>query len=354
MFTTCKDTHRILLKKQTLLILLLIIIFSFQSVVAQETKKEKKAIKREKKEKKKLKKINQEYVEILPQDKILIGFHGGGIDDRFVLRDNKNENYYHLASSIVPSVGLHFKYKNFPTLSFSLPINTFAKNSPFITKGFSMGLHFQPTRLIIMDMYLFQINGLKLAEVGALKLEKDSTYHGSSSFNMTMELFIVFNNAKFSYKNAYLSGEIQKKSSGSFVFGLSYSFFNQKNKEIFFNPNFRLNKSLNYKQIWGSSISSMFGYLHTFVLFKKWYIGGGFLYGPNLHFGYSQYNGVQKDHVYVNVSSSFKAKFALGYNSKHVLFKIIGHTGFYGYKPYKENAFNNYLTDFRVSFTYIL
>jgi len=357
MFTAYKDKYRLSTKKLFALIIVVLFGFGVFSSNAQETRKEKKKakklFKRDKKDARKLSKVNPDYIDLLATDKILLGMHTGGIDDRFVLRDNKNENYYHLASSIVPSVGLHFKYKRLPTISFSLPLNIFNKNSNFITKGYRFGLHFQPSRLIVLDAYFFQIKGLKLREVGVEKIEKDSTYHSSNTLNLTMEMFFLFNNAKYSYKNAFLSGEIQKKSSGSFVMGLSYSFFNQINDEHLFNPNFTLNKSINYKNNWGFSLASMFGYLHTFVINKNWYIGGGFLYGPNFHFGKAEYFGHQKDAIYANVSSSFKVKFATGYNSKHFLIKLIAHTGFYGYKPSKENAFNNYLTDFRLSGTYI-
>lgn len=329
------------------------LLFSVQTSFAQ-SKKEQKLAKQAENDAKELTKVNQEYIEILPKDKILLGFHGGGIDDRFILRDNRNENYYHLSSSIVPSVGLDFKYKRLPTFSFSLPINLFTEKDPFITKGYNMGLHFQPSRLLIMDMYFFQISGLKLQEVGKTELKPLAEFHDSKTFNLTTEMFFLFNNAKYSYKNAFLSGESQKKGAGSVVLGISFSFFNQQNSEPFFNPNFSLNKTLNYEKNWGFSLASMLGYLHTFVINEHWYLGGGLLYGPNLHFGKANYFSSQKDKVYVNFSSSFKAKFTTGYNSNHLLVKFMGHTGFYGYKPYKKNAFNNYLTDFRMSVTYII
>lgn len=353
MFIVCKYTQAKKYKKYFIFLLFFFMSFSLKTAYSQ-SKKEQKLVKQAEEDAKELEKINPAYISILPKDKILIGMHSGGIDDRFVLRDNKNENYYHLTSSIVPSVGLHFKYKRLPTFSFSLPINIFSKKSPFITKGYSMALHFQPSRLLIMDMYFFQISGLKLHKVGKTQLNPVNEFHGSNTFNITSEMFFLFNNAKYSYKNAFLSGEIQKKSAGSVVLGISFSYFNQKNSQAFFTPHFTLNKTLNYEKIWGFSLASMIGYLHTFVISEYWYFGGGLLYGPNLHFGKADYYSSQKDKIYVNMSSSIKAKFTAGYNSKHVLVKIIGHTGFYAYKPSKKNAFNNYVSDFRMSITYII
>ncbi|MGB1018074.1 MAG: DUF4421 family protein [Chitinophagales bacterium] len=343
-------------KKYKISALLICSLLFVNTIFCQKSKKEFKREKRiEKQIKNDLKannKVDSNYIELLPKDKILIGIQGGGVDNRYILRDNKNKKYYALSSSIIPSAGVHFKYKRLPTISFSLPLNLIVKNSPFVTKGYNFGLHFQPSRLLFFDMYMFQINGLKLDNINTN--DTLQTYHGSNTFNLNMEMFFVFNNAKFSYKNAYLAGEIQKKSAGSVALGISYSFFNQKNEDKLFTSNLDLYKTLNYEKIWGFSLASMLGYMHTFVISKHWYIGAGLFYGPNLHFGKKWYNSSEKDKGYFNVSSTIKAKFATGYNSKKVLVKLIAHGGFYGYKPLKKNAFNNYISDFRLSITYII
>jgi len=112
-------------------------------------------------------------------------------------------------------------------------------------------------------------------------------------------------NPNFSLKALTTQNEIQRKSSGSFIPSLEYSYFEIMNKSI-------QQDTKTLSLILGA------GYFHTFVINKKWYTGVGITPGVGMDFNYI------KQTIDSNIETNRDQNFVLhldsnlgiGYNSK--------------------------------------
>lgn len=117
-------------------------------------------------------------------------------------------------------------------------------------------------------------------------------------------------NRRFSIKALSSQTEIQRKSCGSFIPSLSYSFYRIENSDEEQPPELRqLSSTLN--------ILLNPGYFYTFVLNRRFYIGGGIT--PGIGFSYTHLNQLSADDNRVETISSvvyrLQERIGFGYNS---------------------------------------
>jgi len=128
----------------------------------------------------------------------------------------------------------------------------------------------------------------------------------------------TFKYRKYSTKAAYIQTEIQKKSAGSFLLGGFFSYFGIRGSSPFvpyelkdiYDPALLFN----YLSVYGAGVT--FGYSHTFVLWKKFYISFSLVPGIAIQ-GYEiDYEDGQEKKTGSFVAGRFLARAALGYNSE--------------------------------------
>lgn len=120
-------------------------------------------------------------------------------------------------------------------------------------------------------------------------------------------------NRRFSIKALSSQTEIQRKSCGSFIPSLSYSFYRIENSDEEQPPELRqLSSTLN--------ILLNPGYFYTFVLNRRFYIGGGIT--PGIGFSYTCLKKLSSDDNSTETISSvvyrLQERFGFGYNSRRL------------------------------------
>jgi hypothetical protein len=113
-------------------------------------------------------------------------------------------------------------------------------------------------------------------------------------------------NPKFSLKALTNQIEIQRKSSGSFIPSLEYSYFEIINKSV-------QQDTKTLSLILGA------GYFHTFVINKKWYTGVGVRPGVGMDFNHIKLtvNDISYNDRDNNFVLQLDSNLGIGYNSEH-------------------------------------
>lgn len=128
----------------------------------------------------------------------------------------------------------------------------------------------------------------------------------------------AFKYRKYSTKAAYIQTELQRKSAGSFLLGGFFSYFGIDGEsslvptelENIYDPALMFN----HLSVFGGGVT--FGYTHTFVMWKIFYISFSLVPGVALQ-GYKiDYNTGLEEKTGSFISGRFLARFALGYNSE--------------------------------------
>lgn len=129
----------------------------------------------------------------------------------------------------------------------------------------------------------------------------------------------IFNNRKFSYRAPFLQNEKQLKSAGSMVLG-SYFYRNSFTADSslvpaewdsLFSPDYRLQSA----RTLNSGVS--FGYTHTFVIWKNFYINLSLMPGLSVFSVDAKNEDGQSVDIETKLSLRNQARFALGYNRRH-------------------------------------
>lgn len=128
----------------------------------------------------------------------------------------------------------------------------------------------------------------------------------------------AFKHRKYSTKAAFIQTEIQRKSAGSFLLGGFFSYFGIEGDSSFVPYELKeiYNAALlfNHVSVYGGGIT--FGYTHTFVMWKKFYISFSLVPGVSVQGYQIAYDDGQEKKTGSFVAGRFLARFALGYNSE--------------------------------------
>ncbi len=194
------------------------------------------------------------------------------------------------------------------------------------TKGSSFGLNLN---------FKHWVQELKYGKVTGFYLENSPDYvtpwiEGTTPFIQFPELKVTSVrgatsykfNSNFSLKAISTQTEIQVKSTGSFIPGLIYSYFIIDNKSSASNQS-SSQRSNNYE------ILANFGYYHTFVLNKSWYIALGV--SPSIGYNYTDLlTRLPDDYIHTNSCTAIyriNGKSGLGFNSERFFggFEIVAY-----------------------------
>lgn len=101
------------------------------------------------------------------------------------------------------------------------------------------------------------------------------------ALNIGVSSYYIVNHRRFSYQNSFSFVEHQKKSAGSLLIGLYYSYFNADGNSTLIAPPFRGSfDTLSYiRNGHTNNFGFNLGYIYTLVFFKKFYVTGSLVQG---------------------------------------------------------------------------
>lgn len=158
-------------------------------------------------------------------------------------------------------------------------------------------------------------------------LHRIVTNPGMSQQSIGGSILLFTNYRKFSYKSTYSQTEFQKKSAGTWAFGLNFHYLNIFSGTCLIDDSVKqyVDSASYFKTITSFNAGVLGGYFHTFTL-HRWFTTISLLGGFDGKTGYHILeNNVQiKDTV--NASGHLQIRFGFGYNSNRVYFgfNIIG------------------------------
>lgn len=132
-----------------------------------------------------------------------------------------------------------------------------------------------------------------------------------SSFGMSY--IYVFNNKEFSYKAAFISNAIQKKSAGSFLFGGQFNITGLNSDSSLFPISSTFNNFSPINHLYRNSMGFSFGYAHNLILPHYFYISASFSVTPSLGLFNFKSNG-QRAIIEVRPGLGIVPRVAMGYN----------------------------------------
>ena len=154
--------------------------------------------------------------------------------------------------------------------------------------------------------------------------------------------YYIFNNKKFSYGNSFSFIEQQKKSSGSFLLGIYYSYFNTSGNSSLVNAPFRSSfDTLSYIRNGTTNNAGInIGYIHTFVFFKKCYATASLAQGV----GAEQVAYIREDnsvnHQLIGGIGKLDVRLALGYDKGRYFVGAMAMFDYYLFNTPTNSTFN--------------
>ncbi|MCD4695592.1 MAG: DUF4421 domain-containing protein [Bacteroidales bacterium] len=261
------------------------------------------------------------YIEDL-SDKLALRLYGINKFNKFSIKDNDLGQELNYAPNDKLNLGIGVNYK-----WFGLGI---AVNFPFIndddeTYGKTSRFDGQTSiysRKFIIDFYLQYYKGFYIENPESFIINwNDSLPYPQrpdiSSTSLGGSYVYIFNHDKYSAKAAFVQTELQKKSAGSFLLGGYFSLMGVTGDSSFIPIELQdtYNPELFFKQLNVASIGIAFGYSHTFVLWKKYYLSFTLIPGISTQ-GYNiNYENPDEDNDGSLISGKVLARTAFVYNS---------------------------------------
>jgi hypothetical protein len=139
------------------------------------------------------------------------------------------------------------------------------------------------------------------------------------SYSFGLSTYFFTNRKKFSYKAAYTRNQIQKKSAGSFIYGAYFNANIAKAPGGFIPTELpdSLSNYYNLDAFYTNSFGGSVGYTYTVVFLKRMYLNASLVPAigyRNAEFRYQDQNSKTD----LELSFAFTARFALGYEGKHM------------------------------------
>jgi len=250
-------------------------------------------------------------------------------------------NKYNYLSIIDLDSGLTLKYKPNVALSigpgfgykwFGIDLSFFSvgRKSESIygkTQKFDIQTHLYLKRFIadfVFQSYQgFYHDTLKLKDTTQIILQHTTIRPDIRMASIGGTIMYFTNYKKFSFKSTFSQTEFQKKSAGTWAFGLNFHYFGITGDSSLINQSYKayFDSSTYYKSIYTSNWGIIGGYFHTFTL-HRWFTTLSLLIGFNgkKELFTLEDNVVKRDTI--NLSTKLELRLGLGYNANRVYFGI--------------------------------
>ncbi len=255
--------------------------------------------------------------------KLAIRVYGENKFTSFDVKDNEVDSMASYSPNKNINLGFGVNYKWFGLgVAFNFP---FINNDDDIygdTKRFDLHTNIF-TRKLAIDLYYSSYQGFYLEnpEIYIPEWESGMPYPQRSDIS-TLKIggscTYAFKFHKYSTKAAFIQTDLQKKSAGSFLLGGFFSIFSVDGDSAFIpyelKDSYDPDLQFNHVGVLGGGVA--FGYTHTFVLWKKFYIS--FTLVPGISYqGYDiAYEDGRAQKKGSFLAGRFQSRFALVYNSE--------------------------------------
>jgi hypothetical protein len=172
--------------------------------------------------------------------------------------------------------------------------------------------------------------------------------------NIGVSNYYIVNHKRFSYKNSFAFVEQQKKSAGSLLLGIYYSYFYASGNPSLVTPPFRSSfDSLSYirsvqKQNFGLNI----GYIYTLVFLKRFYATASLVQGfGGKQIAYNRDNNSTYNQL-VGGAGKLNVRLALGYDNGRYFIGGMGMFDYYFFKGKMSTTFDYSFGKFMVYLGY--
>ena len=136
------------------------------------------------------------------------------------------------------------------------------------------------------------------------------------TINIGLQYLYALNYTKFSLKAPFVLNEIQRKSSGSIIFGVSFNFYSMDADSSLVPPEVAeyIDPNLNLTDMNILTLSANFGYMYTFVVKERFFLTLSAIPGIGLHAG--DYLSDERIYMTPKLNFNLASMNAIGYNSK--------------------------------------
>lgn len=255
-------------------------------------------------------------------DSLALRVYGINKFNGFTLRDNVISKEVQYSPNRNLNLGLGVNYKWFGLgVAVNLPFLNDDNEKYGNTRRFDAQTHIY-TRKYLIDFYGHIYSGFYIANPQVYLPKWDAAMNFPQRqdigvFSLGGSVLYIFKSEKYSARAAFVQTEIQKKSAGSFLLGGYVTYFGAVGDSTFIPFELRdtMNTALSFKQFGVFNYGISFGYSHTFILWKKFYLS--FTVVPG--FGISRHSIVYKAPIQNRegsvLSARFLARTAFGYNT---------------------------------------
>jgi hypothetical protein len=160
--------------------------------------------------------------------------------------------------------------------------------------------------------------------------------------NIGVSNYYIVNHKRFSYKNSFAFVEQQKKSAGSLLLGIYYSYFYASGSPSLVTPPFRSSfDSLSYiHSVQKHNFGVNLGYIYTLVFLKKFYATASFVQGfGGKQIRYSRDNN-STFNQWVGGAGKLNMRLALGYDNGRYFIGSMGMLDYYFFKGNMNTTFD--------------
>lgn len=240
---------------------------------------------------------------------------------------NRNSNTsLRLRPLDVVSMGFGFNYKWFG-LSFGIGIPANAADEKKYGKSERVDVQVNIySKKFVVDAFVQEYQGFYVDNVDKL-MQWDEPIEPQRpkmhAFSLGLGAYYVFNFENFSYKAAYIRNAVQKRSAGSFLLGGFYNLnsagFPPEDKASFV-PNYfpiEIQQSIPIEEYFSRNVGISFGYTHTFVFFKRFFLNLSLLPGIGAKSITVHRDGIRERKNSLGVL--FNSRTAIGYENKYFL-----------------------------------
>lgn len=178
-------------------------------------------------------------------------------------------------------------------------------------------------RKFLIDVYLHKYQGFYVENPESYLPEWDASQPYPQrpdiyTASFSGSFIYVFNHTKYSAKAAFVQTDLQRKSAGSFLLGGFFSlngvagdssFIPYELKDIY-------NPELQFREVGTAGLGVAFGYSHTFVMWKKFYLSFTFVPGFSAQSYEVKYEDADEDRTGSLIAGRFLARGAFVYNTE--------------------------------------
>ena len=218
------------------------------------------------------------------------------------------------------ALGLGFSYK---WLSFDFLVNLGIENQKVIsTETMDVQLRLYNSKLL-MEGKLQYYNGYKVFRYNSKEIQIDEERLHRQDISTTtfgVSGYYAWNYNQFSLKAPFVGNEVQLKSKGSPILGAAFNYINiDADSSLIPKPaQFDFDEKMNLTRFNTMSFAAGLGYIHSFVVQKRFFLTLGFIPCLSLNYGDFKYFENPKETILWRPSFQLKALNALGYNYKKI------------------------------------